>query len=382
MFPFARATWPDRGRQPDDCVGPLTLRARLLRVVDLSPAQVADWRDLAARAVDPNPFFEPQWVVSAARHLGVRIDLLAVMAGGDMVACMPLLGHERLGSALTIRTWAVPSVLGTPLLDPSYAHVALAAAVELLRRGQYPQKVLSVSWLPAQGVAATAMQESVKELTPTWFRPSELTRPCLRRRPDGNYLENWADGKSGYNLRRTRRLLERSVGQVPKVIDRAGDASVVARFLAMEAAGWKGGDGTAMAAIPGRAKYFQEMCAQFSADGRLRMLCYEAGGTTLAMKCDIAAGPGVFCVKRTYNEQFARYSPGVHLDIEGARVFHESGAAWMDSCTNVKANDPLVRLWPERLTFTNLFVPLGGFVGWCARHAHPLVWLRRKLRTR
>jgi hypothetical protein len=181
-------------------------------------------------------------------------------------------------------------------------------------------------------------------------------------------------------MRWLRRGLERHLAADLKVVERAGDEAAVERFLAMEASGWKGQAGTAMACIPGRAQFFREMCAGFAADNRLRMLCYEAGGVTLAMKCDIAAGDGLFCVKKTYDENFARFSPGVLLEIEGLGVFHDSDASWMDSCTH-NTSDPLFRLWPDTATFTNMLVTLDGAVGWLAMHASPAVLaLLRRLR--
>ena len=69
-----------------------------------------------------------------------------------------------------------------------------------------------------------------------------------------------------------------------------------------------------------------------AADGRPR-LCYEAGGTTLTMTCDLAAGHGMYCVKKTYNEEFARFSLGVPLEVAQSSMCHDSGADRMDSCT-------------------------------------------------
>jgi hypothetical protein len=38
----------------------------LLPLADLTARDVAAWRDLAARAVEPNPFFEPDFVLPPA----------------------------------------------------------------------------------------------------------------------------------------------------------------------------------------------------------------------------------------------------------------------------------------------------------------------------
>jgi CelD/BcsL family acetyltransferase involved in cellulose biosynthesis len=120
------------------------------------------------------------------------------------------------------------------------------------------------------------------------------------------------------------------------------------------------------------------MCARFAADARLRMLCLEADGTTVAMICAVVAGEGVFQLKKAYDERFARFSPGVLLEIEAIRVFHEGAAAWMDSCTNHET-DPLFSLWPDSRSFTSLVVTLGGVIGEVAMSG--LVPALRRLRA-
>ena len=112
------------------------------------------------------------------------------------------------------------------------------------------------------------------------------------------------------------------------------------------------------------------------------MFSLEAGGSTLAMQCDVLAGGGVFCLKKTFDQDLSRFSPGLYLEIERVRLFHEGNAAWMDSCLNAPT-DPLFWLWPDSKVFKHVQAPLAGAVGWLARHVPP-AWmeLRRRLRRR
>ncbi|MGI8674569.1 MAG: hypothetical protein ACR2KD_04655 [Thermoleophilaceae bacterium] len=52
------------------------MRTRLTTLADLSERDVGAWRDLSARALEPNPFAEPDFVLSAAGRLGAGGEAL------------------------------------------------------------------------------------------------------------------------------------------------------------------------------------------------------------------------------------------------------------------------------------------------------------------
>src|SRR5271167_1614573 len=69
----------------------------LAPVQDLQARDVHAWRDLAARAAEPNPFFEPECVLPAARHLGGPAPALLIVKdrGGEWLACLPVIPALR-----------------------------------------------------------------------------------------------------------------------------------------------------------------------------------------------------------------------------------------------------------------------------------------------
>ena len=48
------------------------MRTRFLTLEQLDQSDERAWRGLAARSAETNPFFEPEFVLPAARHLGLR----------------------------------------------------------------------------------------------------------------------------------------------------------------------------------------------------------------------------------------------------------------------------------------------------------------------
>src|SRR5450755_1476670 len=102
---------------------------QLLAVKDLGSRDIAAWRELAAQAVEPNPFFEPECVLPAARHLGgSHVALLVVTdSDRDWLACMPVIPrvkrwHMRLP---VLSAWRhLYGCLGTPLVTRTGVEVA------------------------------------------------------------------------------------------------------------------------------------------------------------------------------------------------------------------------------------------------------------------
>jgi len=68
------------------------MRGRLLSVSQLAPEDEQAWKDLAGRAVEPNPFLEPDCLVPAGKHqtYGGEIRLAVAEEQGRFYACVPL----------------------------------------------------------------------------------------------------------------------------------------------------------------------------------------------------------------------------------------------------------------------------------------------------
>ena len=74
----------------------------------------------------------------------------------------------------------------------------------------------------------------------------------------------------------------------------------------------------------------------------------EAGNTPLAMICCVRAGEGLFAYRTAYNEDLARFGPGVAVFLAAMEHFdRETDALWFDSCT-VPDNQHLLGLFPDR----------------------------------
>lgn len=328
----------------------MSLRPRLVPVTDLGPRRLSAWTDLVRRAAEPNPFFEPDYLLPSVQHRKVAIALLAVFDGDDMVASLPLYRHDR--TMLRLPTWGIPNVLGMPHVDSAYVETAFMVAIDFLSTRPNIRRVLHLHRVPDDGVVGPALLGAVDRFRCASLEPGAVRCPMIWRRPGLTYVQDSLQGRTRSKLGQKRRNFESLLGHALRLVDRASDPTAVERFLALEASGWKGLAGTAMLRIPGESDFFREVCARFREQGRLRMLSLEAGGTMVAMRCDVAAGEGLFSLKTSYDERYARFSPGLLLEIDSVTMFHDGPAAWLSSATNYPGS-PTFAVYPDRRTLVN-----------------------------
>lgn len=336
------------------------MTARLLPLTEVTERDRGAWQELAGRALEPNPFAEPAFVLPAARGLAAlhAVALLVVEDRDGWQAAAPVRRVRRwrgIPLPLLVVWRHAYSYLGTPLVARTDA---LGPFLGALRAGAGG----GLDWIGAGGPVRSAVDGGGELL-----RFASFERATLQRRPTGDYIA--LASKRRRELRRQRGKLAEQLGAECATDDRAGSAEAVEDFLALEASGWKGRRGTALTGHEDHAAFFREMCAGFAAQGRLQLLRWGTPERAVAMKCNLRAGDGIFCFKIAYDEDLGTYSPGIQLELENVRVFHDvETARWMDSCAEPD-NDMINRLWPDRREIVTLLVPATGARGLLARPA-------------
>lgn len=342
------------------------MHCRIARPGELSERDVGAWRDLARRAAEPNVFFEPEFLLPAARHLAPGAVRLAIAEDSDgWAACVAVRRAPRWGRLPVpcLTAWTHDySGLEVPLVDADRAREASEALVSRLRRA-LPGVLVAFPQVPGDGPFQGVLGEIMGGAL---LQPHRFRRAALRRRPAFSYLDGMRPKRRAELARQRRRLEER---HRVDVVDRAGDPEAVEAFLRMEAAGWKGAGGTAMASRRAHASFFREMCAALARAGRLELLALEVDGTPVAMKCNLLAGTRVFGFKQAYDEAWAAHSPGRLLDIDTMERFHaRPGVDLLDTIASPRA-EAVNAAWPDRIPVCSLLVPARGPAGPAAARA-------------
>ncbi len=337
------------------------MHTTVIELADASEQLVEAWTQLAAWAVEPNPFFEPGFVLAAARHLRHGPVYLVTFAEDDRLKALLPVVEARLWLGLgpaAVRTWIHEyCFLGTPMVSDDGGTSAVEGLLDEIDRWAGKPKAVALDAVGGDGPVESALERALAAQPAAPTTVQTLERPILTQERIGPIL----GGRLRRERSRLRRRLEQQFDSPVSVVERSGDPGAVDAFLTLEASGWKGAASTAMANCRGHAQFFIEVCADFRSRGCLQLRSLEVGGKPVAMKCNLTAGRTVFCFKCAYDESYATTSPGFQLELHDMECFAREGSSLADSCT--ASNSMINRLWPDRRRITDLIVAPRGHRG-------------------
>jgi len=328
---------------------------------------IVAWRALAADAAEPNSFMEPWFAVPALSHLAAdeTVRILAVWQAQQLIGVIPistLNNYGRIRVKHTVNWHSVQSFYGAPLIRDSFETPFWSAVLDTLDAATWAPNFLRIMAIEEGGAAHRGLVAAAKLRHRPASTVHRITRALLHSTlsPDA-YLDEAVRGKKRKELRRlSNRLSE--LGSVTHRVLKADDNvnDWMADFLALEAAGWKGSDGAALANTPESEAFFRDIMVGAHEAGTLDMLRIDLDGRAIAMLINFIRPPGSYSFKIAYDEDLARFSPGVMIEIENLRrILTDSQVKWMDSCAY--ENHPMINsLWMERRTLVQVSVSLNG----------------------
>lgn len=162
--------------------------------------------------------------------------------------------------------------------------------------------------------------------------------------------ESWADPEMHLeagrrsDLRRARRLAEKLGAVETCIIAPTRDElpQLLEEAFQVEAAGWKGAHGTALATDPVRGAFFQRYTEQACAKGVLRFCMLRIAGQPAAAQIAIESGTRFDLLRAGYDERFSRCSPGMLLTVESIRYAARQGLRSYEFNGDV---EPWTKVW-------------------------------------
>lgn len=342
-------------------------RAELVGLDELSARDLDAWRELSLASAEPNPFWDPDFVLPAARALGEwdEVAVARVVERSRWTACLPVRRYPRWhGLPRCIASWRHRyCLLGTPLVASEMPTAELTLLLDVMFRAGSGLVGSGLDWFDADGTVSLALEEAA----PSAVALDRFDRAAVSRRTEPDYLEGSVKGKHRREFRRLAAGLEQELGGGLTLTDATGDAGAVEEFLRLEASGWKGEARTALASNPAHSEFFRQITATLGKRGLAELVLLGTAGGAVAGRHSLRAGGTSFCFKVAYDERYSRYSPGRELELRQLERFHvDPGLARMDSCT-APDNQLFNRLWPDRRHLTTLCVlspgPLSRLTG-------------------
>ena len=247
-------------------------------LVDLVPA----WKRLAECCLCPNIFYEPQLFIPAWKYLrqgNVRLAVIQAaqraQPGAPKVLCGILpLEISRTTHGLPVRSaklWQhLHCFLTTPLIRSDFAQETLSKFVEFLRADEHGVGILNLPCVSAEGPFQHALVDFVREQNLAWLQKDIYRRALfVRKNSDELFMEDWPR-KRRHELSRLERRLEEAGKLVVEEFHVGDDSELFAdQFLALEAMGWKGMQGTAMATTQAQANFLKAAMLELASENRL-----------------------------------------------------------------------------------------------------------------
>jgi len=339
-------------------------------IAEPSPELAAAWDALAADAAETSAFAERWFLIAAARTLpGARdVRLLAVWDETSdprrLMAVLPLTIAHHYGRIPLhhVTNWMHHHCfLGTPLIRAGCEREAWGAILTALDGADWVRGLFHVNGLVEGGAVHRGLIEAAAALGRPCDTVHRVSRAMLASPLSPSaYYERTVRKKKRKELKR----LSSRLGELGTLAPRRLSATDAVgpwcdAFLALERSGWKGVAGSALASDPATEAFFREALAGAHAAGLLDIVRLDLDARPIAMLVNLIRPPGGFTFKIAFDEDFARFSPGVLVQIENLAVLARGDVAWMDSCA-VEDHPMINSLWGERRAIVRVTVPLGG----------------------
>ncbi|HUD93217.1 GNAT family N-acetyltransferase [Sphingobium sp.] len=330
-------------------------------------AQRERWTALADHAAEANPFYAPDMLDAALNHLAAGGDVRLIEARTDdgLIGLLPVVvrpRHGRLPIGCVSNWMHDHCFFGAPLIREGAELAAWRDFMVQLDAAPWARGFLHLDGIDAAGANAATIEALCVEQRRGWREIHRHDRAMLRSDLAANtYWETHVRSKKRKELRRLqKRLAELGTIEQRLLADPAELAEWCSEFLTLEASGWKGQQGTALACKPEHAAFFRAACAAACAAGRLHMLRIDLDGRAIAMLVNFRHCEGAFSFKIAIDETLGRFSPGVLIEIANLHAVQGDAAiGWMDSCA--AADHPMIDgLWAERRTIVQYRIALRG----------------------
>jgi CelD/BcsL family acetyltransferase involved in cellulose biosynthesis len=329
---------------------------RQVRPAELSPGDLAAWLDLEARALEPNAYLSPHFVVPALRHLGAAADtVVAFLEEAHLgvptlqaVAVLQPSGPTRAMPLPHRRAYLSPhSYLSGVLVAREEARRHLEALCHL-RWGRSGHGLVLES-CRVDGPTDRLLRDLAAESGMGRSESNAYQRAAMRPAEMGEAYLGGPLKSRDKKVRAHRRKLE-AQGTVGFEVLRgpAIDEAAIERHLALEHMGWKGQAGTSLRSIPAHQAFFREMAAAFAAADRALFAQLSVDGQVIASSSNFLAGDTGFAFKIGFDPGFSQFAPGIMCEMEFLRGAPQLAGELEAFDSGATAGSYLEELWPER----------------------------------
>lgn len=336
-------------------------RAALVAPADAAALATA-WERLCADLLEENPFYAPGALLPALKaYADERVRLACVWAGNDLIALLPVV-KMRFYARMPVAYWAAWThphcYYGAPLIRRGSEEAAFEALFDLLCEGEEGRTFVRLARIGREGPAIRAALAAAQAEKRLAYEAGAVSRAALSSgaSPEAT-LAVHVRKKKRKELARLRKRLEEQGAVALRVLSPADDVRQwTEEFLALEDKSWKGRARTSLKSSEKDAAWFRETLHAMDKAARLHFLRLDLDGRPVAMLATLISNGAAYSMKICHDPDYARYSPGVMIEIEAMRsLMTRPDFRFADSCA-APDHSMINGLWRARRVVTGLNV--------------------------
>ncbi|MEH6757481.1 MAG: GNAT family N-acetyltransferase [Parasphingorhabdus sp.] len=343
--------------------------SELLPIAAMSDELLSSWQKLARNAAEPNVFYEHWALNPALEHFDTEPQLSLFLYWAGLPNKSDLLGLLPIGPFRQFGSWPVPfvqnwthhnSFLGTPLVRKGFENQFWTVLFEQLD---------ATSWrgfLHIRGMTVGGpLDQALRSVCVRQKRRCDLVHSEARALLESNldadayYAETVRSKKRKEIRRQAKRLGEMGEVTYSHVNGATGLDAWIDEFLQLERRSWKGQEGSALDCSDDTRPFFCEALTGAACSGQLERHDLRLDGKPLAMLVNFHSAPGSFSFKTAFDDDYARFSPGVLLQLENLKILGQPDIYWMDSCA-AEGHPMIDSLWSGRRHIGRFSIELKG----------------------
>jgi CelD/BcsL family acetyltransferase involved in cellulose biosynthesis len=323
------------------------------------PGLAAAWDDLTRRA-SSNVFMNPLALRAACDTGFAAVHMLLAHEAGSEPR--KLVGAWAMQQRKVAPLWpalleALPynyAFLSSPVVDPDHVAEVMAAFLAAIAQNPSLPNVISLKDLDAEAPSYAATVAALAAHGGVRLELAQSARPVATR--------DLGAKKTGSTRKKLRQDWNRlsALGAVDVVNDRNPEAIRAAfeAFLALEAASWKGAQGTALLCDPADAAFVRRLVGDLSQRRAASVALLRLDGKPIAAQVVMYCGATAYTWKTAFDAAYGKFSPGALLiDKLTEELFAMPEIEAIDSCS--AQGSFMGQLWPGRRTMVDLLIDVG-----------------------
>jgi len=316
---------------------------------------------LSEQTLEPNPFYESWMLLPALRYLDSH-DVLVVLVwqSEDLLAgVFPLKVHRKMRtlSFNYLSLWRyIHCFLCTPLVHTEFARECLKTFLEFTTENFKATPLLKLEMLYSDGAVSQLLLNLFKSHEFKYLQANLMTRGFLELDSHTTNQNTFSQLSLARRAEKSSRRLENHHGYTFDDLTTAEESKVwISDFIELEAKGWKGESGGAIACNASDRSFFEESLFEGARRGRVLATRIQSKDNNIAMQWMLRSGLSGFGFKTTYDQEFASYSPGLILAYSTTKNhLAEQSLQFIDSCS--APDDIHAQLWQSNTSLTSLTV--------------------------